>query len=273
MNLTTRVGSLVAVGDSLSEGVGDPYRGGTLRGWIHYLTTEPVRRPDDIAEPAPEPALVANLARSGATVATLRGDQLERAVALTPAYITCVIGVNDVIAGRFDIARFEEDYAHVLAELSAAATVGVLTMTLHDVAAALPVPRAKRAELRRRTAEANEVIERVSRRHGAWMIDARAAARADRAGIVCVDRLHPNRRGHRYLAALAGDVLRARGGAVPGPGTALPDADPLRERIASGARHTLWVVRHFVRPLVRTLFTARRAGRVRASAPPADRRY
>ncbi|MEU0525899.1 GDSL-type esterase/lipase family protein [Streptomyces niveus] len=261
MDMTTRLRSLVAVGDSLSEGVGDPCRGGVLRGWIHYLTSEP-----------PGPQLVANLARSGTTVATLRRDQLARAVALAPAYITCVIGVNDVIAVHFDIARFEDDYAHVLAELSAAATVGVLTMTLHDVAAALPASRARRAELRRRIAGANEVIERVSRRHGAWMVDARTAAPVDRAGIVCVDRLHPNRRGHRYLAALAGDVLRARGG-VPEPRAAIPDADPLRERIASGARHTLWVARHLVPPLAGALFTARRAGRVRASAPPADRRY
>lgn len=272
MNMTTGSGSLVAVGDSLSEGVGDPYRGGALGGWIHYLTSEPPRRPDGVAGPVPGLELVANLARSGTTVATLRRDQLERAVALAPAYITCVIGVNDVIAGRFEIARFEEDYARVLAELSAAATVGVLTMTLHDVAAALPLPRAGRAELRRRIAEANEVIERVSRRHGAWMIDARAAARADVAGIVCVDRLHPNRRGHRYLAALAGDLLRAGGAVAPGPGPAVPDADPLRERIASGARHTLWVVRHLLAPLAGALFTARRAGRVRASAPPAVRR-
>ncbi|MFD5897266.1 SGNH/GDSL hydrolase family protein [Streptomyces sp. NPDC060366] len=273
MDKTTEARSLVAVGDSLSEGVGDPYRGGALKGWIHYLTSAPPGRPGDIAAPVPGLELVANLARSGTTVATLRRDQLEHAVALAPAYITCVIGVNDVIAGHFDIARFEEDYAHVLAELSAAATAGVLTMTLHDVAAALPVSGARRAELRRRIAEANEVIERESRRHGAWMVDARGAARVDRAGIVCVDRLHPNRRGHRYLAALAGDVLRARGGAVPGPGAAVPDADPLRERITSGVRHTLWVVRHLVPPLAGALFTVRRAGRVRASAPPADRKY
>ncbi|MFC9749975.1 SGNH/GDSL hydrolase family protein [Streptomyces niveus] len=263
MNMSMRAGSLVAVGDSVSEGVGDPYRGGALRGWIHYLTAEPVGRPGF--------ELVANLARSGATVAALRRDQLDRAVALAPAYITCVIGVNDVIAGRFDVARFEDDYAHVVAALSGAAGVGVLTMTLHDVGAALPLPPARRARLRRRIAEANEVIERVSRRNGAWLIDARLAVRPDAAGIVCVDRLHPNRRGHRYLAALAGDLLRA-GGAAPGAATALPDADPLRDRITSGARHTLWVGGHLVRPLAGALFTSRRGERVRASSPPADRK-
>ncbi|MCI3226045.1 SGNH/GDSL hydrolase family protein [Streptomyces sp. NP-1717] len=273
MDLTMQAESLVAVGDSLSEGVGDPCRGGALRGWIHYLTSEPPGRPGTVAVPVPGPVLVANLARSGTTVATLRRDQLGPAVALAPSYITCVIGVNDVIAARFDVASFEEDYAHVLAELSAAATVGVLTMTLHDVAAALPLSRARRARLRHRIAEANEVIERVSRRHGAWLLDAGAAARSDGAGIVCVDRLHPNRRGHRYLAALAGDVLRARGGAAPGPGAAVPAADPPHERVASAARHLLWLVRHLVPPLAGPLFTARRAGRVRASAPPADRRY
>ncbi|WP_189110700.1 SGNH/GDSL hydrolase family protein [Streptomyces camponoticapitis] len=271
MNMSTQARSLVAVGDSVSEGVGDPYRGGALRGWIHYLTAEPANHAADEA-PGPGLELAANLARSGATVAALRRHQLEPAVALAPAYITCVIGVNDVIAGRFEAARFAEDYAHVLDALSASATAGVLTMTLHDVAASLPLPRSRRAELRRRTAEANEVIERVSRRHGAWMVDARTAVRVERTGMVCVDRLHPNRRGHRYLAALAGEALRTRGGAVPGPAAAIPEADPLRERIASGARHTLWVGRHLVPPLAGAVFTSRRAGRVRASSPPADRR-
>lgn len=266
MNMSMRVGTLVAVGDSVSEGVGDPHRGGALRGWIHYLTVEPGGRPGL--------ELVANLARSGATVAALRRDQLDRAIALAPAYITCVIGVNDVIAKGFDVARFEEDYAHVVAALTDAAGIGVVTMTLHDVAAALPLPRARRARLRRRIAEANEVIERVSVRHGAWLIDARiplGAGGAGWAGIICVDRLHPNRRGHRYLAALAGGVLTA-GGGPPTVATALPDADPLPDRIASGARHALWVGRHLVRPLAGALFTSRRAWRVRASSRPAGRR-
>ncbi|MFD3522361.1 SGNH/GDSL hydrolase family protein [Streptomyces sp. NPDC058653] len=268
MNMSTGAG-LVAVGDSVSEGVGDPHRGGALRGWIHYLTERPGRGQ---GSGRPGPVLVANLARSGATVAALRSHQLDRAVALAPAYITCVIGVNDVIAGRFDAARFEEDYAYAVAVLSAAASAGVLTMTLHDVGASLPLPRARRAELRRRIAEANEVIERVSRRHGAWMIDAREGVRVERAGMVCVDRLHPNRRGHRYLAALAGDVLRTGGGAAPAPAV-IPDADPLGDRIVSGARHTLWVGRHLLRPLAGALFTSPRAGRVRASSRPAGRRW
>lgn len=259
MNLTgVRV---VAVGDSLSEGVGDPDRAG-LRGWVHYLTGERTGL-----------ELEANLARSGATVAAVRRHQLDRAVALAPDVVTCVVGVNDVITRRFDAAAFARDYDVVVGALARAAGTGVLTMTLHDVAAFLPLPRGRREELRRRIARANEVVEEVSARHGTWVLDARAVAGARWSGMLSVDRLHPNRRGHRYIAAIALDLLRARGVCPVEPGAevalaeaasaagaleagatptvAVPEADPPMRRIAAEARHLWWLGRHLATPLLR----------------------
>jgi lysophospholipase L1-like esterase len=87
MNLTM---SLVAVGDSVTEGVGDPGRDG-LQGWVHHLADEAGLQ------------LVANLARAGARVADVRRHQLERAVAAEPDVVTCAIGVNDVLRPRCDV--------------------------------------------------------------------------------------------------------------------------------------------------------------------------
>jgi lysophospholipase L1-like esterase len=232
MDLTVRV---VAVGDSVSEGVGDPRQGG-LHGWVRYLTADPGLE------------LVANLARSGSTVAGVRRHQLDRAVALVPDLVTCAVGVNDVLGRRFDPVAFERDYAHVVGALTAAASRGVLTMMLHDVAAGLPVPRLLRERLRRRITEANSVIQRVCVEHDAWVLDARTAPPLRAAGMLSLDRLHPNRRGHRFIADSALEVLREHAVLPPGPRAAPTPADPFAERVAAGARHILWMARA-VRPL------------------------
>ncbi len=240
MNMT-RV-TLVAVGDSLTEGVGDPRWGG-LHGWIYYLTSD-----SDAAAPL---TLVANLARSGATVARLRRRQLDRAAASAPDIITCAIGVNDVLSRRFNPAAFEQDYDHVLGALTEAAVRGVLTMTLHDIAAGLPLPRKARVALRSRIAQANTVIERVSEKHGGWVVDARVATPMNRAGMLSLDRLHPNRRGHRYIAACALDVLRAhRAIADGGTSAQIPPADPAVRRLVAETGHLLWLGRHITLPTI-----------------------
>jgi lysophospholipase L1-like esterase len=228
MNMPIR---LVALGDSVTEGVGDPTRIG-LQGWIAHLVREGGFE------------LVANLARAGARVADVRRDQLESAVAAAPDVATCAIGVNDVLRPGFDAAAFAADHDHVIGALSAAASRGVLTMTLHDFAAGLPLPEGARARLRERTAQANAVIEEVSRRHGAWVLDARTAPALRRAGMLSIDMLHPNRRGHRFIASSALDVLRDHGVLPAAPRASVPGADRLPVRLAAAGRHLLWIARH-----------------------------
>jgi lysophospholipase L1-like esterase len=228
MNMTMR---LVAVGDSVSEGVGDPGRDG-LQGWVHHLADGAGFQ------------LVANLARAGARVVDVRRHQLEPAVGALPDVVTCAIGVNDVLRPAFDAAAFAADYNHVIGTLAAAATRGVLTMTLHDVAAGLPLRAGTRARLRRRTAEANDVIEEVARRHGAWVLDARTAPALRSARMLSIDLLHPNRRGHRFIASSAADVLRENGVLPPAPRAVVPPDDPLPVRLAASGRHLIWMARY-----------------------------
>jgi lysophospholipase L1-like esterase len=222
---------LVAVGDSVTEGVGDPGRDG-LQGWIHHLVD------------AAGFELVANLARTGARVADVRRHQLAPAVAAAPDVVTCAVGVNDVLRPGFDGAGFAADLDHLIGALAAAASRGVLTMTLHDVAAGLPLRAGTRARLRERTAQANAVIDEVARRHGAWLLDARTAPALRPAGMLSLDLLHPNRRGHRFIASSAVDVLREHGVLPAGSPAVPPEADPLPVRLAAGARHLRWVARH-----------------------------
>ena len=134
---------LVVLGDSLTEGVGDPH-GRRLRGWIHHLTQPP----------APW-RLSANLARTGARTADVRRDRLAAAVALAPAVATRVVGVDDVLDRQFDVERSAVEYEVLAGGLRGAAHIGVLAMTLHDLSAGAPSPAAPAplcgAERRRRT--------------------------------------------------------------------------------------------------------------------------
>ncbi|WP_016908892.1 GDSL-type esterase/lipase family protein [Streptomyces xiaopingdaonensis] len=182
------------------------------------------------------------LARTGARAAHVRREQLATAVALAPAVATCVVGVNDVLDRRFDVARFAVEYEALVGGLREAAHVGVLAMTLHDLSEGLPLTRRARTSLRSRTAAANKVIEEVAAAHGAWLLEAREAVAFRGAGMLSVDRLHPNRRGHRYLAACAAEVLRGEGRVrhTVGP----PAADPLGRRLRATGGHLRWLARH-----------------------------
>lgn len=241
---------LVAVGDSLSEGIGDPVPGrpgwdGALHGWVHHLVVA--------AEAEGTPVeLVANLARRGVTVAGLRAWQLRNALRLRPDVVTCPIGVNDALFPSYDRARFERDYRHVIAGLSAGARVGVVTMTLPDVAAALPLPPRTKANLRRRLDSANAVIEAVSEAYGGWLLDARGSGSLVQAGLLSIDRLHPNRVGHRLLAERMLALLREHGALGPGSAvlTAVEPVSP-GQRLRGEAEYAGFLARHVIWPELR----------------------
>ncbi len=235
---------VVALGDSVSEGVGDPDKG-RLLGWVYHLTSD--------SKIATGLNLVANLALTGAKVADVRRDQLARALALEPDLFICVIGVNDVIGGGFRRTEFEADYDYVIDALMKVARRGVLTMTLHDIGAGIPLPDRRLVGLRNRVEQANTVIERVAVDRGAWLLEARDARPMRGNGMLSIDRLHPNRRGHRYLASMAAAELHAHGVVSQPPRIAIPPALPMLARGVGATRHGLWLGRHLAEPLVRRL--------------------
>ena len=109
------------LGDSLSEGVGDPLPGGGWRGWAGLL-----------AEALGEDVAPLNCARSGAVSADVAGGQLAAALRHRPHLASVVAGGNDTLRGGFAIAR-------VAAELHAA--IGALRASGAEVlTACLPDP-------------------------------------------------------------------------------------------------------------------------------------
>ena len=86
----------VAIGDSFSEGIGDPDpdRPGYHRGWADRLAEELSR-----LTPPGEDLAYANLAVRGKLLDQIAEDQVEPALALRPDLISVCAGGNDILRG------------------------------------------------------------------------------------------------------------------------------------------------------------------------------
>jgi lysophospholipase L1-like esterase len=173
----------VALGDSITLGIGDPVRtraqGRTWRGWAALLA-------DGLVDPD-----LHILATSGACVADIERDQLPRALALRPDIASVVFGINDTLRPGFDPDVIESAAAHTVGALRAAGAQ-VLTMRLPDAGRMLGLPTALARPLARRTQEVNAVLDAIAVRFGTLHFDAARAPEAYDRQMWAADRLQPN---------------------------------------------------------------------------------
>ncbi|WP_308408519.1 SGNH/GDSL hydrolase family protein [Streptomyces malaysiensis] len=197
-----------ALGDSLTEGLGDPVPGG-WRGWAALLAAACGPHPE-------EPVEFVNVSRSGALAADVADEQLTAARRARPHLASVVVGGNDTLRDSFDIHQVAEALDRTIAALRADGTV-VLTACLPDPGRMLGLPAALARPLGRRMRAVNTVVHALSQRYEAvhvelgdhaWVADRRAWS---------VDRLHPSELGHRLLAREFHSALRARSIATGAP--------------------------------------------------------
>ncbi|MFI7385865.1 SGNH/GDSL hydrolase family protein [Streptomyces sp. NPDC049813] len=199
-----------ALGDSLTQGIGDPVDGG-WRGWAALLA--------DGLTPDGTPVEFRNLAVSGAQTADVRHRQLPDALAWAPDLVSVVVGVNDTLRCTFDIRAVA---AHLDTVYGACAGRGavLLTACLPDPGAMLGLPGALARPLARRQRAVNSVVHALSARHGAVHLHAAEGDLVTDRAMWSADRLHPGERGHRLFAARFHAALAAAGHAGgPAPGT------------------------------------------------------
>lgn len=221
-----------AVGDSLSEGLGDPLAGGGTRGWAALLAGYlRVRQPD---------LTFVNLAVRGHLTRDAVRHQLEPALAASPDLVSVFIGGNDVLLRpTFDPVRFANELAPLVIPFVHRRATVVLS-TLPDLAACGPLLPPFRNALRRRITAANDVIRDLAAQHHTVLLDAWADPRTRRHAMWSIDRIHPSAEGHRLIAA---SVARLLGVPVP-PDAWQPDPGSL---LATGARHArevAWLLRY-----------------------------
>lgn len=224
----------VALGDSLTEGVGDPMGNG-WRGWAALLA-------GGLSEPSAE---FTNLAVSGAQTRDVLETQLPAALELRPDVASVLVGVNDTLRSTFDIEKIAQRLDKVYESFTRQGTA-VLTACLPDPGTMLGLPGVLGNPLARRQRAVNTVVHTLSERYGAvhlhavddpWIMD---------RAMWSSDRLHPGERGHRQIALRFHAMLRHRGIGTETAPAAEPEFPP-PTRSASllwlATAGTAWVIR------------------------------
>lgn len=204
----------VAIGDSSTEGIGDPDPSGGWRGWSRRLA----RR---IA--AQGSLEYANFAVRGRTTREIKDEQLAPALLLEPDLVTCFSGTNDVLCLRFDLAGVLSDMGQILRACVATGAV-VLTFTLPDLTPLLPVAR----PISRRIKALNAGTRRLCAETGTLLVDfASYPGVTTDPRLWCQDRCHANAAGHTRIADALTEALGLPGSSgtwrVP-----LPTLPPVR---------------------------------------------
>lgn len=185
----------VALGDSFTEGVGDPdpLRPNGVRGWADRVAEQLSRHDPDFR--------YANLAVRGRLLDPIVDEQLDTAIAMEPDLITIYAGGNDLMRPGLDVDDLIRRYERALMRLTATGAT-VVAFTACDVGWA-PVFR----WFRGRTAVYNELLREVAERHGVLLLDFWRLTDYHDYRMWDVDRLHMSTAGHERMAAEVLDLL------------------------------------------------------------------
>ncbi|MGX6603530.1 SGNH/GDSL hydrolase family protein [Micromonosporaceae bacterium Da 78-11] len=188
----------VAIGDSFTEGMGDELPDGSLRGWADRVAA-------GLAATEADEVRYANLAIRGRLLEPIVDDQLETALALSPAptMITLNGGGNDMMRAGTDTTRLVALTQRAI-DRCAEAGVRLVLLSGADPSARLPFGRV----MRRRGELLTVAVAELARRHGLLLVDVFHDVEIRRAAYWSPDRLHLNSAGHQRVAGL---VLTALG--------------------------------------------------------------
>jgi lysophospholipase L1-like esterase len=227
----------VAIGDSTTEGLDDPYPDGAgYRGWADRLAGR-------LAELEPDLAY-ANLAIRGRLAGQVHAEQLEPALALQPDLVTVVAGLNDALRRGFDLAATAGHLDSMLTRLRAAGAT-VLTFTFPDPVPVMPIARLARPRLQALNAE----LRASAARTGALLLDFERNPFASDPRLWSVDRLHANALGHARIASGLGHTLGLPGAdptwnePLPAAARQLPHRAVAAELAWSGRYLVPWLIR------------------------------
>lgn len=192
----------VALGDSTVEGVGATTAGNNYVGRLDARLRDRYPR-----------ARTVNLGVAGATSYDVVDGQLERAVALKPHLVTLSIGPND-ITGKVPVKMYAENLEAILGRLAADTQAVVVVNLLPDLAV---TPRFRNRDsaplVGRLSAEFNDVVARLAKRHGALVVDLYEASRREVPGhpeLLAADGYHPSDLGYARWAELMWEAVRTR---------------------------------------------------------------
>lgn len=233
----------VALGDSFTEGIGDPEPGipGGHRGWADRVAEELASQAGEFS--------YANLAVRGRLLQGIHDEQVRPALELRPDLVTVSAGGNDMLRPGTDPDEVAGRLDRMIGELSAdGATVAVFTGP--DIGMT-PVMRA----IRGKVAIFNENVHAVALGHNAIVVDLWALRELVLPQMWAVDRLHFSAIGHHTIARM---VLRSLG-VEHGLEALAPPPLPKKSWRRARAEDLAWAKDYFV-PWVGRRLTGRSSG-------------
>jgi lysophospholipase L1-like esterase len=209
--------TVVAIGDSLTLGVGDgtqDARGDV--GWAAHTAR------------ALGAATFVNLAANGTRARDLVPRQVGPALAMRPDVVLATAGGNDVLRGDFDPAEVESALAAALTAL-AQPQRRIVLVTIDRIGLFDVFPSAIAEVMARRVGLANGAIRAAAASVDATVVDGAAVFRIAGHRAWHIDRIHPSAYGHRQIAWTALAALSPQWCAV-NPLSPAPAAPRLRTR-------------------------------------------
>jgi len=203
------IGSFVALGDSFTEGLGDPYADGSgyrglgyggwsWRGWADRFAERLAAERLATGRPGPR---YANLAVRGKLVGEVAAEQVPVAIAMASDLVSIAAGGNDLLRPRADPDALAEVFGTAVAGLRAAGSE-VLVFTGFDPRA-FPLVRL----IRGKVAAYNMHLRAIADRHDCHLVDLWSMRVLDDPREWSQDRLHLNPDGHRRVALRACEVM------------------------------------------------------------------
>jgi len=247
----------VAIGDSFTEGIGDPEPNspGGNRGWADRVAEVLSESADDFA--------YANLAIRGRLLQQIMDEQIDTALDLKPDLISFSAGGNDIIrpgtdpdevAGRFEsaIARLSRDGATIV--MFNGPDIGMTPVL---------------GRVRGKVAIYNENLRAIAHRHDAIVADMWSLTELKDPRMWAPDRLHFSPVGHHTIARMVLESLNVENDLEPYKPEPLPRVSwrQAREGDMTWARTHLvpWVIRRLRHQSSGDGVTAKRPG---FPAPP-----
>ncbi|MFD4689655.1 SGNH/GDSL hydrolase family protein [Streptomyces sp. NPDC058463] len=201
------IGSYAAIGDSFTEGVGDPGPDGTLVGWADrfaVILADQLPLPEAVAGPADGPHgnfRYANLAVRGRLLDQIVEEQVPRAKELAPDLVSFCAGGNDIIRPGSDPDDVAERFERAVADLTR--SVGTVMITTGFDTRGVPVLRHLRGKIATYTAHVRSIADR----YDCPVLDLWSLRSVQDRRAWDNDRLHLSAEGHTRVALRAAQVL------------------------------------------------------------------
>ncbi|WP_104164393.1 SGNH/GDSL hydrolase family protein [Arthrobacter sp. SX1312] len=185
----------IAIGDSLSEGVGDlPWPDGTPRGWTDRLA--------GLLTVHHGPVEYANLAVRGYKTDQIRDHQLDQALSFAPDLVTITAGMNDILRPRVDFDALQVSLAGLVAAFRKSDTT-VMFVPIPDLTGVSPAGSVIDSRRRR----LNTIYQQLADQMGVVPLASTDGTVFEDPRAWAADRLHLSELGHERLALGAADAL------------------------------------------------------------------